>query len=213
MTGIIIPDPAGGLVWIHGSDGSATPVKVLVTAAGKLRIEVDASALPTDSATQTTLAALLTELQQKLETADLTLEAGNLAVNARGRISSAWQRQPLIFGFSAVYAEVVSDLNAAAGTNTLSCAAVPANTLRVVTQIHVRDQNNANTRIHIELNHNGTVRTVERFASPAAAVGSQWRGHLYLDASDILRADLLGCTLNDDIFLEAHGYDMDLAAA
>jgi len=39
MSGVIIPDARGGLVWIHGSDGTATPVKVSVDASGHLQID------------------------------------------------------------------------------------------------------------------------------------------------------------------------------
>ena len=37
---MMIPDARGGLVWIHGSDGTATPVKVLVDADGHLQLDV-----------------------------------------------------------------------------------------------------------------------------------------------------------------------------
>lgn len=47
MTGIMIPDPKGGLVWIHGRDGSGNPVKVKVDTDGHLQVDVLTMALPT----------------------------------------------------------------------------------------------------------------------------------------------------------------------
>ena len=52
MTGVVIPDPRGGLVWIHGKDGGGNPVKVLVDAAGNLQIDTVTSALPSGAATE-----------------------------------------------------------------------------------------------------------------------------------------------------------------
>lgn len=45
MPGAFIADARGGYVWIHGSDGTATPVKVLVDGDGHLQI--DALTVPT----------------------------------------------------------------------------------------------------------------------------------------------------------------------
>lgn len=69
MSGVVIPDPRGGHVWVYGVDSAGEPVKVFVDPDGHLQVDVLTTALPAGAATQTTLAALLTELQLK---ADLT---------------------------------------------------------------------------------------------------------------------------------------------
>lgn len=51
------------------------PKRIQTDAAGLLKIVTLSSALPSGAATQTTLAAILTELGQKLETSDLNIEA------------------------------------------------------------------------------------------------------------------------------------------
>ena len=63
MTGVVIPDPRGGHVWIYGKDGSGNPVKVLVDAAGNLQIDTVTSALPTGAATSAKQDDIITELQ------------------------------------------------------------------------------------------------------------------------------------------------------
>ena len=40
MTGVVIPDPRGGHVWVYGVDGSGNPVKVLVDASGHPQVVV-----------------------------------------------------------------------------------------------------------------------------------------------------------------------------
>jgi hypothetical protein len=87
----VIPDPRGGHVWIYGVDDDGNPVKVLVGVDGHVQVDVLSTALPSGAATeatlelvrlllasldgknfatQTTLAALLTELQAKADLAE-----------------------------------------------------------------------------------------------------------------------------------------------
>lgn len=40
MTGVVIPDPRGGHVWIYGVDGDGNPVKVLVSVEGHLQMDL-----------------------------------------------------------------------------------------------------------------------------------------------------------------------------
>jgi len=54
-------------------DGTAWR-KVAGDGAGHVHVDVESSALPSGAATETTLSSILTELQQKLETADLSLD-------------------------------------------------------------------------------------------------------------------------------------------
>ena len=61
--GTVIPDPRGGHVWIYGIDGSGNPVRARVDADGYLQVDGRTLPLPAGAATQTTLAALLTELE------------------------------------------------------------------------------------------------------------------------------------------------------
>lgn len=52
----------GKVATVYGSDGTNW-IALLVSALGKLQVEIDASVLPTDAATETTLASALTALQ------------------------------------------------------------------------------------------------------------------------------------------------------
>lgn len=80
MSGVIIPDARGGLVWIHGSDGGAVPILVKVDAAGHLQVDILTSLLPTGAATAAnqateiaSLALAATAANQATEIADLVL--------------------------------------------------------------------------------------------------------------------------------------------
>ena len=134
----------------------------------------------------------------------------SLRVGVYGRYSGAWVRQPLAFGFSAVYAEEVSNVNAAAGTNTLTSAAVPANTLRVIQGISGKDRNTgpANVRLHTTIG--GVIRRAQYAGAKVLDVDAIFRGPFYLAAADTWSVLLDGCALNDDIYANAWGYDMTL---
>ena len=51
MSGVVIPDPRGGHVWIYGVDSSGNPVKVLVDTSGHLQVDIVASKEPYPLAT------------------------------------------------------------------------------------------------------------------------------------------------------------------
>jgi hypothetical protein len=134
----------------------------------------------------------------------------DLRVGVYGRYSGAWQRQPLQFGFSAQYNEQQGTVNAAAGTNTLTTAAVPANTLRVVTSVLAYNVNTVAGIIILRTTIGAVSRSLRRAAPGAANRSVDWQGLVYLLAGDTVSTDITGCALNDDIFLDVHGYDMTL---
>uniref|UniRef100_A0A6M3XX73 Tail protein n=1 Tax=viral metagenome TaxID=1070528 RepID=A0A6M3XX73_9ZZZZ len=63
MSGVVIPDPRGGHVWIYGVDSAGEPVKILVDASGHLQVETLASALPTGAATAARQDTMIIALQ------------------------------------------------------------------------------------------------------------------------------------------------------
>lgn len=63
MSGVVIPDPRGGHVWIYGVDGSGNPVKVLVDVDGHPQVDILTSALPSGASTEDKQDDIITELQ------------------------------------------------------------------------------------------------------------------------------------------------------
>ncbi len=134
----------------------------------------------------------------------------NLRVGVYGRIAGAWQRQPLAYGFSAAYHERVSNLNAAAGANSLATAAVPANTARKVTLITAFDSNNNPGGIVIFPSLSFFAFALRNAANLAGTWVVEWQGELWLAAGDGIQVNFANCTVNDDIYLDVHGVDMTL---
>jgi len=134
----------------------------------------------------------------------------NLRVGVYGRIGGAWQREPLGRGYSRAYVEQVVNLNAAAGTNNLTGAAVAANVVRVTTHMQVLDVNSATTFSRFFPTINGVQYRGKHAGAAIAGVSTDWDGEMYQVAGDSHLAQIQGCTLNDDLVFTAWGYEFDI---
>ena len=204
-----LPESVDATIVING----VTYRPPIIDSDGHLQVDVLTSALPSGGATSARQDTMITALQliDDLRGALETVAGDELRAAMRGWDGSAYKRQPLIFGFSGVYHERIADENADVTQDILTNTAVPADTLRVITNIHARDDTTALTRIRLQFIHDGVSGEIEDFASPAALVGIAWQGNLYLDAGDTVLAAYVGTVAGDNIRLDVHGYDMALA--
>lgn len=153
------------------------------------------------------LRAILTDTTGRLLVAldafNASLPAGT---NLIGRVDA--RSGDKIVSYKAVYAENILNTNAAAGSNTLTGAGVPANTIRHVTHIAAYDANNNPTRILLFVNFSGvSSQPLWETAGPGAGVFTHWDGHVILRPGDNIFCTITGCVLNDDISLRACGWD------
>lgn len=133
----------------------------------------------------------------------VVLEAGAALI---GRVDA--RNGDKVFSFSAVYAGVATNLNAAAGGNTLNLAGTPANTIRHVTSIGAQDANTNPTRIVMFAGFSGvSSHVLKDMAGPGAGVFGTWDGHIILRPGDYIFVTFSGCALNDDITVRACGWD------
>lgn len=209
----------------YGSDGSKW-IAFLVDALGKLQVEIDASVLPTDAATETTLAALLTELAlkadltetQPVSAASLPLPTGAATETTLDAIKTAVEivdgfadAQNLIFGYNAQYLDKAYNLSAGAGDNYLYLTIVPAGEVWVVTSIAGKDNTNNPTRIILGIYDGTSYYELKEGVTPGAGIAVSLNVPTYLKAGDKVFTLISGCVLNDDIFLTANGYKMKIA--
>lgn len=132
-------------------------------------------------------------------------------VNAHGYDGSAWQKLPLLWGYSDRWFERVSDTDATAGTNTLDTAAVPAGYVYVVQGI-------ATLNLSTVVTHRQGLRpgTYDMILQRTTGVGAGVTLPLFpvgiaLKEGDTVRARFYGCTAGDDIHLSVVGYKMAIA--
>lgn len=140
-----------------------------------------------------------------------TNEIGSIQARAYGYIGGAWQKNPLQWGY---YGQVLlhyQNLALAAGVNNIDSAAVPANTIWVLTSITTAYVGTiVGVSIFLQI-YDGA--TAYMLYSEAHIVTNEYldrQGMWVLKAGDIIRYTIAGATLNDDAYLNIAGYAMTL---
>ncbi len=134
---------------------------------------------------------------------------GDVQARNKGWVSGAWQKDPLRVGYSGIQAEQVSNLSAAAGTNTLLSSVVPAGEIWNVQEITALDINTNPTAIYLGLQIGGVDYYLLYLATPGAAIPVNWSGSIIVAPGSYVKAAITGCTLNDDIYLRYSAVRID----
>jgi len=135
---------------------------------------------------------------------------GKVDAQNHGWIGAAWQKNPLLLGYSGDTSEVVTNTNADAGLNTLSGAAVPAGEIWVVEAIGVRNVNKASSRSWIYVTTNGNNTYLSDQVAAAAGQFTVWAGAITLSEGDKVQALIYGCDAGDDIKMHYHARRIDI---
>lgn len=135
---------------------------------------------------------------------------GQPHVDLFGWQSGAWRKQPLELGYSSWVYQRIVNLNAAAGANTIATPAVPANTLWVITAVEAVDNQTNPTRISLIINTGVTGCTIRDGAGVGIARSVTWTGDAVMPSGWYIQAYFEGCTLNDDLYLNAIGRTIDI---
>jgi len=122
-----------------------------------------------------------------------------------------WRKNALLWGYTDRYADSDSDLSAAAGTNVLSLTSVPAGEVWRVASIAAFDGSSNITTLILSLGLGGTTHYLASQPITAAGQLVLWTGDVTLKEGDSIVATFYGCVLNDDLFLSACGYKMDVS--
>lgn len=169
--------PKGFLVVPVGFRNDGTLRALELTDDDKLKVQVSSSVLNN----------LLTELEAKLETADLELVSKILSIGSHGWVGGAWQRNPLQFGFSAVDGENFS--NVATGTAGVghNGTPVPAGEIWILQTAYLTNSLRAQVG-HLEPSIGGAYNMIVDGTTAGAWRGLIWTGRLIMEEGDLVRA-------------------------
>lgn len=199
-------------MWIYGVDSGGNPVKILVDTDGHLQVDTLSSALPTGAATSAKQDSILTELQQKLGTADLNLDVDGDAqvdVKTMPTVTVEAAGGDKIFAFESIVEEALSNSNLVAGINTLNGTPVGAGKVVLITAAAIVYVGTVPTRIRI--NASGLAVTLCLLDQPSPASGQYYPLHcaVYLQAGDYMQGEVKGATAGDDLYFRYAGVQMD----
>ena len=161
--------------------------------------------LPSGAATQTTLAALLTELQAK---AGLT-ETQPVSVASLPVTQVTAEGGDVLFNLESAVSGFATDANADAGYNNVHGDAVPAGKIWVLTCVSAWNDTSASTRISIGVYDGSATAWAKSLEGPAADQVLTLETHLVLGAGSFVEGHYYGCTAGDDIGIAWWGYQMD----
>ena len=119
-----------------------------------------------------------------------------------------WRKLGLLWGYTDRLAERAFDLDAAAGSNTLSLGAVPSGEVWSVSLLTAVDWTSAVTGITVQLFVGADDYYLGLRGVTAAAVSVEIQGPIIAKTGDILRVNMGGCTLHDVLAFYVNGYKM-----
>jgi hypothetical protein len=134
----------------------------------------------------------------------------NVQARAYGWISGAWQKNPLLLGFSDTVQQATSTTTLPAGTSAINGEAVPAGEMWLITNMSMRMLSATITVLSLYLVIDGAAMGIFQQPTPATNVIYDRQGHWALGPGDNVRGVVAGATLNDDFFMEICGIRVDL---
>ena len=170
-------------------------------AGDELDVIVESSALPTGAATAAKQDSILTELESKLETADLNRDAsGNIGVVPGGASR--------IFALEGIVEESLSNTNLAAGENILDGTPVPAGEIWVITRAFTGYVGTAPDRMQIWAHGLATATYLLDVQLPIISFWYCVGGQIIMQEGDYMRARVYGATAGDSLYFRYAGYKM-----
>lgn len=239
VTTIALPDGAATALK-QLPDGHAVTidnVSLAVTGAfypGTQPVSVVALPLPSDAATQTTVAGIqavigalvspdtgtitkrleniLTELEAKLETSDLNIDgAKDLQIDVKTMPTTVVQAAGgnKIWSLKGPLYKKVTNTNLSTGTNNLDTDDVDANEIWVVTHIAYRYVGTPPSSMVVQIEHDGDFYEVTGEPSVESGIWYDRQNHWILDVDDYIRLAIFDATATDNAYLRISGYIMD----
>lgn len=129
---------------------------------------------------------------------------------SHGWVNGAWQKNPILFGYSADKEIAVSNTSLAAGANDLDAPTVPAGEIWVITHVASSYVGTAPTHMEVKIIHASGASMIFRQLAPVSSSVHDRQGWFVLEEGDILRCSVAGATLNDDLYLWATGFRVDI---
>lgn len=127
-----------------------------------------------------------------------------------GWIASKWQKNPLLFGYSALKTDTVSDTTLAAGTVVMNGATVSAGEIWVITNIAMQYIGTVPTSFQVAIYDGAAEHLLFNQLAPVSSQLHDRQGWWIIVAGDNLRYTIDGATLNDDFYGWATGFRIDV---
>lgn len=168
--------------------------------------------LPDGATTQTTLEALITELESKLETADLEIDADKrLSVNLRGWDGAASHKLPMLWGYSDRWVQEASGAASGAGNAVAAATAVSPGYVYVLQAAGLRHQAGAAKSSRIWVVNNGVYVRLVVDITLAHNTWLLWQGEITLEEGDVVQAMTTAPGDTKTVVLHVWGYKMKVA--
>ncbi len=136
---------------------------------------------------------------------------GLIDIQSKGWIASAWQKNPLLFGYSGQILIADTNTSLAAGNNTIDSSAVPAGEIWVITNCAIAYSGTvAGVTMSAQLLDAATGYTLYGVLAVTSGLFVDRQGWWVLIPGNKLRLSITGATLNDDGFLRATGFRVDI---
>jgi len=128
-----------------------------------------------------------------------------------GLDGNVWRKLPIVWGYSDVYQEFITDTNLGGGNEYVNGAVVLPGFVHVVTGILYRYDGTVPDRIEFAPYVDGNATTIGVLYTIVSGVYYPWDGTLFLKEGDKLAWYLVGSTALDDFYGRAVGYKMKIA--
>jgi hypothetical protein len=141
-----------------------------------------------------------------------TASAGNFLVGTHGYVSGAWQKNPILFGYSAGLYETVSNIDLAAGNNVLVTSIVPAGWIWVATNISIYYYGTSPVFIDVRITHAAQYYFIMRQRLPVSDQFYDRQGWWVLESGDYFSMIIIGATAGDDAIISVTGFKVQISA-
>ena len=131
-------------------------------------------------------------------------------VGSHGYVGGAWQKNPILFGYSDRLLININNEALAAGNNALDVDPVPAGWLWVVTNFVIMYAGTSPTCIDVFICNAATYVFLYRQRSPVSWAAYDRQGWWVLKEGDFIRYSVNGATLNDNLYGFANGFKVQL---
>lgn len=151
---------------------------------------------------------ILIDASKRLVVAIASIVAADAQMH--GHVGGAWQKQPLIWGYSDVVEERVLDANCSAGTDSVQTTVVPAGEVHVITSLAMYVASGTCGNLVAYKNDGVASYELVGQTSPTSSQIYDRQGFYVLGPSDSIVVYGFNLTAGDDLCVIVTGYKMDI---
>jgi len=138
-------------------------------------------------------------------------QIGSIQARAHAYIGGAWQKNPLMFGYSDSILGSTGSTNLSAGTNIFYSGSVPAGEIWVITNLAMYYGGTVtNVVISLLLNRSSTGYTLWQQRSITSNQNYDRQGYWIMKQADRIQFQIANATAGDDAFMYWAGFRMDI---